>query len=393
MTSPFSRRSLLKGAAASASAATLGRLSPALAQAAPDKPALLCVFLNGGYNALFGSHDSFEAAGTFGCTPDNGKDLGNGLVVDAATFGTMPAFALSHIASVGVRHGLTAHEAAQPQLAGMDGHNYHTMLAKALAGDAPIKACVVGGAMPDGPKPVEGDVSLQSITDMKATIVALGGDIDPSVPNRNIASQALSSSSSMSQKRLVRSPNSLRSVRDGFSTGIETLKRQGLALDYLGLCQAYGVTVGTTGVTSFKTQMMAAELMVQAGANVVYAEDAGWDTHGDTTGTTVRTQMNQRILPSLNVFLSRMLEAQGRNVVVALYGDFSRSLPGSDHQGNLTATVIGKNVRVGTTGHCADNVSLAPGTPSIPQFWAYLAAVTRSPEMPFGANPHTSLAL
>jgi hypothetical protein len=34
-------------------------------------------------------------------------------------------------------------------------------------------------------------------------------------------------------------------------------------------------------------------------------------------------------------------------------GDFSRSLPGSDDQPNLTATVIGKYVRVGTTGRVA----------------------------------------
>ena len=115
MASPFSRRSLLKGAAAAAGAAALARVAPASAQSAPaDKPALLIVFLNGGYNSLFGSHDSFQGTGAFGCSAGNGRDLGNGLVVDAATFGTMPAFALSHMASVGVRHGMTAHEAAQP---------------------------------------------------------------------------------------------------------------------------------------------------------------------------------------------------------------------------------------------------------------------------------------
>jgi glutamate synthase domain-containing protein 1 len=34
------------------------------------------------------------------------------------------------------------------------------------------------------------------------------------------------------------------------------------------------------------------------------------------------------------------------------------------------------------------NVGLAAGTPSIPQLWAYLAAVTKTPGTPFGANPH-----
>jgi len=393
MSSNFSRRSLLQGAAAMAGAAALGRAGTAFGQSAvTDKPALLVVMLNGGYNSLFCSHDSFQGTGAFGCSAGNGLALGNDLVVDG-TFGSMPAFAKSHMASVGIRHGLTAHEAAQPSLASMNGRSYHLMLAKALGGEAAIKAAVVGGGQPDGPKPAEGDVSLQTITDMRATIAALGGDIDPSVPNREIATNALLGSTTMSKKRLVRSPNSLRSVKDGLDTGVETLRRQGLALDYPGLCQAYGVAVGTTGVNNFRTQMMAAELMVQAGANVVFAEDGGWDTHGDTNGNNVRDMMSNRILPPLNVFMSRLLEATGRNVTVAIIGDFARSLPGSDHQGNLTATVIGKNVRTGTTGKTSSNVALPAGTPGIQQFWAYLAAVTRAPEQIFGANPHTAITL
>jgi hypothetical protein len=98
--------------------------------------------------------------------------------------------------------------------------------------------------------------------------------------------------------------------------------------------------------------------------------------------------MNARIMPPLKVFLDRMINRTDLNVVVALFGDFSRSLPGSDHQPNLTATVIGKYVKQGTTGKTDANVGLAAGTPSIPQFWAYLAAVTKTPGTPFGANPH-----
>ncbi|MBK7857104.1 MAG: hypothetical protein IPJ65_00510 [Archangiaceae bacterium] len=59
----------------------------------------------------------------------------------------------------------------------------------------------------------------------------------------------------------------------------------------------------------------------------------------------------------------------------------------------MTATVIGKNVKVGTTGRVAANVSLAAGTPSIQQFWAYLAAVTGAANQPFGANPHTAITM
>src|SRR5439155_24984891 len=121
--------------------------------------------------------------------------------------------------------------------------------------------------------------------------------------------------------------------------------------------------------------------------NVVIAQDGGWDTHGDTDGMSVRNMMNTRILPPLNTFMSRMLEAQGRAVHVVIFGDFARSLPGSDHQGNLTATVIGKNVKIGTTGKVDSSVGLAAGTPSTDGLWGYLAAVTKAGSM-FGGNPH-----
>ena len=68
-----------------------------------------------------------------------------------------------------------------------------------------------------------------------------------------------------------------------------------------------------------------------------------------------------------------------------------RKLSGSDHQGNLTATVIGKNVKPGTTGKVAANVGLPAGTPSIAGFWAYLAAAAKAPAASFGANPHPSI--
>ncbi|MBK7857103.1 MAG: hypothetical protein IPJ65_00505 [Archangiaceae bacterium] len=52
------------------------------------------------------------------------------------------------------------------------------------------------------------------------------------------------------------------------------------------------MAVGTTSVNNFRTQMVAADLMVMAGANVIFAADGGWDTHGDTNGNTVRSMMN-----------------------------------------------------------------------------------------------------
>ena len=108
----LSRRSLLKASAALGAAAAL-KPNLSFAQAAPtEKTSVVIIHLDGGYNSLFGSADSFVPGGTFGCTGSNTLALANGLVVDAPTFGTMPQAALNKMASVGVRHGLTAHDAA-----------------------------------------------------------------------------------------------------------------------------------------------------------------------------------------------------------------------------------------------------------------------------------------
>ena len=53
------------------------------------------------------------------------------------------------MASVGIRHGLTAHEAAQPSLASMNGRSYQNMLAKALGGGLPIGALITGERLAD----------------------------------------------------------------------------------------------------------------------------------------------------------------------------------------------------------------------------------------------------
>ncbi|MCA9586100.1 MAG: hypothetical protein KC657_12155, partial [Myxococcales bacterium] len=117
----------------------------------------------------------------------------------------------------------------------------------------------------------------------------------------------------------------------------------------------------------------------------------GWDTHGDRTGTTVRNKMGA-MLPFIKTFLDRMsTSAPGANPVVAIVGDFSRSLPGSDHAPGLSTTVISRNAKTGTTGAVDANVRLPASTPATAGFWAYLAAVTKSGSAAFGANPHTAL--
>src|SRR6185369_2709815 len=115
------------------------------------------------------------------------------------------------------------------------------------------------------------------------------------------------------------------------------------------LSNAYGLG-GSPSVGEFKSEVAAAELMITAGENVVVAIDDDWDSHGDTDGSEVRNAMNDRILPPLKTFIDRTMNDINLNVVVAIFGDFARSLPDSDHQPNCAVTVMGRYVKTGTTG-------------------------------------------
>ncbi len=397
MSMRFSRRSWMKGLAGLAGGVAASKVglwpARAFAQAATEQPALLVVFLQGGYNSVFCSADSYAGAGTFGVTAQNQRALGNGLVVDGPTFGTMPQYALEHMATVGVRHGLTSHDAAQVNDFSDGRRHYALMLASAMGGDAAIKAVQLGSRNVPGPKPPESGVSMQVIADMRATIAALGGTVDATTPERDVAARAIAASQFMSAKTLVTSPQMTKELGEGYSAAVETLEKPVRPFDFPALAAAYGLTATQTAVNGFRAQMAAAELMITAGANVVVAMDGGWDTHGDRTAANVRNMMNTRILPPLNTFLGRMVGAPGRNTVVAILGDFARSLPGSDHASALSATVIGKYVKVGTTGKMSANVQLPTGTPSAPGLWAYLAQVLRVGTRPFGVNPHGAITL
>ncbi len=387
-----SRRSFLKGMAAAAGAVVGTRIAGSgfigEAKADAEQPALVMIFLDGGYNALFGSAGGL--VGSFGVDNGNMMDLGNGLIVDAPTFGTLPASARSRMATIGVAHGITDHDERQMMKWWSNGtRSYPLMLANALGGDAAIKAAVVGDGMPSGPRPAEGTVTLQTIRDMDATIAAIGGAAnDPRVPARGIAGSALERSSAMSKTALDGNVRSLRSLREAYPTATAVLKKPVKPFSFADLSTAYGLN-GQTSVDGFAGQMAAAELMITTGTNVVVAFDGGgWDSHGDVDGSAVRTMMSGRILPALRTFLTRMFADTTKNVVVAIAGDFARSLPGSDHNPNCAVTVMGKHVKVGTTGRVNANVEMAAGTPDVPQLWSYLASTLKVSNNPFGANPH-----
>jgi hypothetical protein len=247
--------------------------------------------------------------------------------------------------------------------------------------------------MPAGTHRAIGDVSLQQVRDLSTTIAALGGTTSPTAPDRALAANGILAAQAMSRGRLDANAVSGRTFVEGYPAAAAQLQQATVALDYAEIAGAYGVTPnggGTlpTAVNNPRMQIMGAELMIRAGAKVVIANQRGWDSHGDNNGQEVRDRMiDTGTIAALKVFTDRTLAMTDRNVVTVIMGDFSRSIPGSNHQSNLTTTVIGKYVKLGTTGRVTSDVGL-PGAPGIDGFWAYLAAVLGAQDKPFGNNPH-----
>ena len=401
MSTNFSRRGFLKGASiglgALAGARMLGGrlVGRAEAHAPGDKPAVLLVYMQGGYNAIFASANSFVGNGAFGVTSNNIKRIGNSdLFVDNSTVGMLSASTLNHMAAIGVRHGLSAHPPAQKAMWHDGARSYPIALARALGGDAAIRCCAVGNMPPGGGHSAVGDVSMQQVRDLSTTIAALGGVTSASAPDRALAASGLEAAQRMSQRSIEANPMSARTLAEGYPASVAMLRQEQQQFDYGEMAAAYGLTPDAAGryptvANTFVKQVLGAELMIRAGANVVVVNNGGWDTHGDVNGSRVRTMMRERkIIATLRTFTDRTMAMEGRNVVTVIMGDFSRSIPGSNHQANLTATVIGKHVKLGTTGKVNRDVALPAGTPGIKGMWAYIAAAAQSPEAPFGQNPH-----
>ncbi len=394
----INRRNLLKGVAASAGLAMGSRaMGPWVPQAhaeGGEKSALLVIYFGGGYNSFFCSANSFLRDNTFGVTASNVTDLGNDLVVDKGSLGSMSPWAKSHMASIGVRHGISAHEAAQSSNLFDGKRNYAIALAAAMGGDAPIKCAAIHTFTPEAPRPAIGNVSLQLITDLKAVIRTLGGGpADPETPGRDVAALALEKARAMSARSIDRNPKSMANYNDGFSTGVDTLKTPLQPFNFDQLAQQYTGKATGNGLNTldFTTRLVGAEMMIRAGANVVTIDEGGWDVHGFPAGNRERDDWARYIGAPITKFVERTQTdplLKSMNIVVTILGDFARSLPNSDHQSNLTNTVIGKYVKVGTTGKVNEGVGLPAGCPGQLQYWAYLAEALKVKNNPFGANPH-----
>lgn len=394
------RRTVVRGLLGAAATGALPRWAlPLRAHAqAQETSSVLMVFLSGGYNALFSNADAFLNQ-YFGVTDTNIESVAPGVALDKATFGTMPLFAKSHLANIGVRHGISSHSTARNADVHMGHASAPLLLANALGGSASVKAAIAGGERLEGNHLPEGGVTLQRVTDMQITLNAFGiGQPDPKVLDRAVGANILESVEKMSRSRFEMNPTSLVSLHEALPTAAGTLRAVVPPFDFAELSTAYGLNASTR-VSTQNSKFAAAEMLMRTGTNFVGIVDGGWDSHGDTTGDSVRTQMATQIMPGLNKFLERMVDpagsgAAGRNVVVMIMGDFARSLPGSDHAPLLAATVIGKYVSAGASGKVQvanKKISLPEGTPSVDGLWSYVASVAKVSSTPFGANPHGAL--
>jgi hypothetical protein len=120
--------------------------------------------------------------------------------------------------------------------------------------------------------------------------------------------------------------------------------------------------------------------------------DRQLDTHHDANGSEARRLFGS-ILAPLKTFVARTLALTNKNIVIALVGEFSRTIGASDHEPGGTATVIGKYVKTGTAGPQTETGAPPSGAPPTAGLWAYLASVLKIEEHPFGANPNPELVV
>ncbi len=391
--SGFSRRGFLKALAVTAGAAAGTRLAGGSfignALAAGEETSVVIIHFIGGYNSIWSS--AAPLVGNFGVTAGNFTDLGNGVTVDSVLADAYSPFVRQHVATIGVNHGQSSHPGARKSLWDRGGGKcYAHELAAAIGGTAANKALVAGAQDLKGDRPTApvNGVAFQNVLDMKSYLESIGGGgPGPRDPDRAITLAGLTDAQTMSKNTLDGSPSSLLGMRQGYTDAVSALKLPPATINLPALQTAYGLGASTS-IRTFASKLAAAELFIQSGTNVVSIFEPGWDTHGDNNGNEVRNMMTPMMTP-LKKFLDRMVTATAtRNVVVCLMGDFARSLPGSNHQPNLSATVIGKYVQRGTTGRVNADVAVGAGTPSSPGFWSYLAAAGKVPTNPFGANPH-----
>jgi hypothetical protein len=342
----FTRRQAFQSGAALTGAIALGRVPGWRSEPAAEEPALVVLWLNGGPAGLFNSAGSFLRNGAFGVTPGNIRDLGGDLFVDAGSLGSLSEPARSHMASVNFRHGvIRPHE--QARAAVLEDGGRSRLLRMAAAFPAAGRRCAVLNdiGFPAGVNadpPAEDGIVLERVVDSDVVVRRVGG-------------------------------SRWAEIRSAYGAGERS-------------------TIGDSAST-----FAAVEALVASGTGVVFAQpaytgraDRQFDTHEDDSGAAARAVMAP-ITPLLSTFLERSLALRGRNVVTILAGEFSRTVPKSDHEPGGTATLVGRYVRTGTAGPQSPDGSPPLDAPPPDAVWAYAASALNLRGSPFGRNPHPEL--
>lgn len=395
MSMKLSRRSFLRASAALAGASAL----PARAASAPKPRALAIVFFSGGFNALHATPNTLM--GSFGTTSDSMVPTGTGLFVDKATFGTLPAAALQRMAVVGVEHGITAHEPAQSAIF-TGAQSYPLTIAAAMPSEAALR-CALFGGLPSNisTAPVPG-ASLTRVSDVRPALDIMVGADRPGEPTRAAMARGLRLSYGLSRPMIEQNPRTLAPQATGFEALIGALEKPVRPLDWSAIAAGYGLEPTATAVDSIAAQFAAAELVIRGGTSVAIIApppdgacgEAGWDTHGDESGSCVRGMFSRLVSSHLGRFLERTMAMTEIEVTTLVLGEFSRDPFLSDHARCLAAAVFGPRVVPGTTGPAfnrAGKLAMPEGTPGIKEMWALMGELAGVSGAPLGANPHRSL--
>lgn len=414
----LSRRGLLKGALAIGGAAAGSRIvGPWVrdAEAAVEQSHFVHIFFHGGLNALFAGCAQ-PLRGKFSVTDTNIVPVGNGVFTDKATFGTFPKFALDHWAGIGLRHGDANHTVPENRNGGgemaivRNGRNcYLTQLAAAMGGDSSFKAVLFGRRSQDygvyQPWPAVDGTSLQRVANLRDALSAVGAETpDPNAPDRGRLASTLEASQDISTRHIATNPGRLASLGESYDAAVDVLRKPlppPVTFDEVN--KAYGLggrsAIVPGAATSFAAQLAGAEIMIRAaGSNVIHLSDFEpmWDFDANVNGPRSRDRFlgsgtYSRLAP-IRTFLERMLNFPGKNVVVAISGEFVRETTGHGHGAGVVAAVFGKNIKQGLSYPVNGQARFAAGTPGSMGFWAGIAAACKVPGQPFGANPHALLA-
>lgn len=383
----MNRRYFLKQLALLSGLSLQGPLIPSVY--ARERPgSLVLIYLKGGYNALFSSADSFVGKGSFGVSESNVLELGGELVVDQS-FASLGEKVLSQMATVGIRHNRTGHPGAQMHHFQDDQEGFYPLrLAQALDGSGPFSAVNIGKERPT-PRPMrlfDSKVAIQNIFDVDPVLAAYQSQ------HRSIMAKNLERARSLSKEDLIRHAEQLVSLSEGYEAFEKLLNESSRELGWEGIKEDYQVKTTAIG-QDLNSKLAAAELMLNVGSKVIMVTDTGWDTHGDREGIRARNRMKERILPALKTFLNR-LESRDQKVMVAITGDFARSLPKSDHASVTSATVMGPMVRNATSGRVSEKVTLPEDTPDRQGFWALVGEALGAEDAfieQLKGNPHRRL--